>query len=101
MMAIWMFMDFGYGVENVLTSFKKHFWASESKCLEMARTTRTGECTIDKEILKYRNFSIEEKKGFYIVSQRKYQIIRQIEPVLYPIGERNPDRPSEFVYRQK
>lgn len=42
MMIICLFLDSGYGVDNVLNSWKKHFWKPQEKCLNMARTNRKG-----------------------------------------------------------
>ncbi len=90
--------DLGYGIENVLTAYRKKFWKKQEKCLEMTRTNQKGECMIEKDILKYRNYSIEEKKGLYIVSQKKYQLIRIVEPALYPIGKRDTSKPYIFIF---
>lgn len=42
MIAIWMYLDLGYGIENVLSGYEKKFWKSQQKCLQMTKTNRKG-----------------------------------------------------------
>lgn len=51
-----------------------------------ARINNKGETEIDEDLKKYHiNYTIEEKRGFYMASKKRFMQIKDIIAICYPI----------------
>lgn len=88
LLVICIFINFGYGVRNVIREEadnpqKINYFR---KMNSYSKLNSKGETEIMEELkTQFHNYTIQEKRGFYLPAKKKYMQIKDIVPVYYPL----------------
>lgn len=88
LLVICLFINFGYGVTNILHRYSRN----EEKIKEFKRMIsytkimRNGETAIDPELISlHTQYSVQEKRGFYMPTRKQYLQMKEIVPIYFPL----------------
>jgi hypothetical protein len=99
LIIICSFLNFGYGVLNVIphSMNNKEILKENAKMFGYARINNKGETEISEDLKKYHiNYTIEEKRGFYMASKKRFMQIKDIIPICYPIVPLKNDLDAKY-----
>ena len=91
------FINFGYGIPNIVYQHlnNKEILKENNKMFSFARINQSGETEIDEALVsRYHNYTIEEKRGFYMSSKKKFMQIKEITPIWFPLVPLTADKDS-------
>jgi hypothetical protein len=88
LVVICIFVNFGYGVKNILDSEadRPERVREFKRMSSYSRMNARGDSEVMPELAtQFSRYTVQEKRGFYMVSKKRYAQVKDIVPVYFPL----------------